>query len=401
MPTENNQLAVRAPNAALSLMPTTPEAAFKFAEFLAGASLMPNHLRGKPADCFLILMRAVEWQMNPLAVAEKTSVINGKLMFEGQLVAALVNTRTNLEEPLDYQFEGEGDNRVLHVIGKVAGWKTPREIVLTHRQAKAINKNGQMNINPEQQMCYIGSRLWARRYTPEVLLGVYAPDEMGETDTTTEPDKEPTAEELAARAAKVPKKEKGVRAMKTVTEASEPTTSAPAEQPSAPVQVIPATDPVIPAGASGVLQEPEKPKEKPPVVPVVPQAEGWPKVLEGIITAVRGPDIVTKDGAKDQLKVQVPGVDGGDPTTHVTRLLTIDSPEAIAAGLGVLPDNAPAGTKPTVRLVVSPFLLEKLLPKAVASAAVVKLTVEKWPSLTKPGTTYGLVTDISEPMEVM
>ena len=145
----------------------------------------------------------------------------------------------------------------------------------------------------------------------------------------------------------------------------------------------------------------EKPKEKSVAIPVVPQAEGWPKILEGIITAVRGPEINKPDGSKDQLKVQVPGVDGGDPTTHVTRLLTIDSPEAIAAGLGVLAENAPAGTKPTVRLVVSPFALEALLPKAVASAAVVKFTVERWPSLTKPGTTYGLVTAISEPMEVM
>ena len=397
MPTENNQLAVRAPNAALSLMPTTPEAAFKFAEFLAGASLMPNHLRGKPADCFLILMRAVEWQMNPLAVAEKTSVINGKLMFEGQLVAALVNTRTNLEEPLDYQFEGEGDNRVLHVIGKVAGWKTPREIVLTHRQAKAINKNGQMNINPEQQMCYIGSRLWARRYTPEVLLGVYAPDEMGETDTTTEPDKEPTAEELAARAAKVPKKEKGVRAMKTVTEASEPTTSAPAEQPSAPVQVIPATDPVIPAGASGTLPVGasgtpvgEKPKEKPPVMPVIPQPEGYPKQLEAIITAIKEP-----------VEFMVVGENEGDPDRKMsTRLLVLDSPEFIAAGLGEpIPDGSPAGTKPKVRVILSPFIAmsyPEVNQQTKPSAAVVKLTIERWPSRTKKDTLYSVVTAVED-----
>lgn len=209
----------------------------------------------------------------------------------------------------------------------------------------------------------------------------------------------PTAEEMAAREKKLPAKNKGVNAMKNVTgtgenpDLVEKKTSAPADPTSAPAQAIPATDPVQPAGATGEALA-EKPKEKPPVVPVVPQPEGWPKQLEGVITAVRGPKLM-KDGKEVPLEVMVPGVDGSDPVRMLTCLITLNSPEAIAAGLGEpVPANAPAGTKEIVRLALSPFVLDKLLPKAVAHPAVVKVTVERWPKVLNPGQTYGMVTDI-------
>jgi len=174
---ENAQLAVISSN---DLLPSTMEAAIEFSTRMAEAKLVPVHLQKSPADCLRVVLQAARWQMDPFAVADKTSVISGKLMYEGQLMSAVVNSRGKLSKRLEYDFEGEGQSRTLTVRGTVQGEDKERTIILTHALASKINRNGQMSINPDQQMCYIGSRMWARRHTPELMLGVYVPDEMDE-----------------------------------------------------------------------------------------------------------------------------------------------------------------------------------------------------------------------------
>ncbi|ENZ6729446.1 recombinase RecT, partial [Escherichia coli] len=49
---------------------------------------VPDHLRGNPADCMAIIMQAMQWGMNPYAVAQKTHLVNGVLGYEAQLVNA-------------------------------------------------------------------------------------------------------------------------------------------------------------------------------------------------------------------------------------------------------------------------------------------------------------------------
>lgn len=177
----SNELAVQsAPMFGLS----TLDEATNFASQMSKANLLPQHLKGSPADCLRVVMQAARWQMDPFSVADKTSVISGKLMYEGQLVSAVVNSRGGLAKRLSYTFEGEGDKRVLTVAGTLKGEDEPRTITLDVALAKRINKNGQMNINPDQQMSYIGARIWARRHTPELMLGVYVPDEI-------DPDEDP------------------------------------------------------------------------------------------------------------------------------------------------------------------------------------------------------------------
>lgn len=165
-----------------SLAPSTMEQALAFANQMSQARLLPAHLQKSPADCLRVVLQAVRWQMDPFAVADKTSIIQNKLMYEGQLVSAVVNARGNLAKRLDYAYKGEGDARVLTVSGTVRGEAEARIIELPFALAKRINKNGQMQINPDQQAAYIGARIWARRHMPELMLGVYTPDEIDEDD---------------------------------------------------------------------------------------------------------------------------------------------------------------------------------------------------------------------------
>lgn len=180
--------------AQIALAPKTMDQAMEFAGQMAQCGLVPAHLQNKPADCFRVVLQAAQWEMNPFAVADCTSVISGKLMYEGKLVSAVVNARGGLKSRLNYHFDGTGENRVLTVTGTLRGEDAAREIKLTYAQAAQINKNGQMRSNPEQQMCYIGARIWARRHVPELMMGVYTPDEDYEEDLPRGPDTAKQAE---------------------------------------------------------------------------------------------------------------------------------------------------------------------------------------------------------------
>lgn len=158
------------------LVPQTIDDAMRQAEMMARARLVPKHLQGSPGDCFMVVEQARRWGMSPFAVAQATSVIQGKLMYEGKLVAAAVHTSGATSTRFRYDFSGEGDNRTVRVSAVLAGETEPRSVDV--RLGDVRTNNDIWRKQPDQQLTYAGVRIWARRYTPEVILGVYAPEEM-------------------------------------------------------------------------------------------------------------------------------------------------------------------------------------------------------------------------------
>jgi hypothetical protein len=150
--------------------------AMRMAEMMARTKTLPRHFHDSPGDTLMVIEQAMRWQMSPFAVAQCTSVISGKLMFEGKLVAAAVQHSGAIEGHFDYQFSGEGPARAVRVIARRRGEAEPREVTLTLKDAKT--NNGMWVSQPDQQLVYAGTRVWARRWTPGVLLGVYAPEEF-------------------------------------------------------------------------------------------------------------------------------------------------------------------------------------------------------------------------------
>jgi hypothetical protein len=153
----------------------------RLATMMAQCSLVPEHLRkgdrGEAiANCFLVTNQAIRWGMDPFSVAQCTSVVSGKLCYEGKLVAAVLAAKLGIR--LRYTWTGERgtmtrgiivsgdiDGETLTIEGTVADWKTTR--------------NGSPWIVPQydKMLAYRGAREWARLYAPDVMLGVYAPDE--------------------------------------------------------------------------------------------------------------------------------------------------------------------------------------------------------------------------------
>jgi hypothetical protein len=153
-------------------------------DMIAASSLMPEHLRGNPADCCLVANQAMLWGFNPFAVAQCTYIVGGKLGYEGKLIAAVVNQNAKLEKSLSYSLTGIGENMTCTVSGTLRGESTPRTVTATWKEGSLQSKGrAKWDSIPDQQLCYYAARKWARRHTPEVMLGIYSEDEISNNQT--------------------------------------------------------------------------------------------------------------------------------------------------------------------------------------------------------------------------
>lgn len=162
-----------------------------FAELMAKSAVtVPKHLAGKPADCMAIVMQAMQWGMNPYAVAQKTHLVNGVLGYEAQLVNAVISSSSAIVGRFHYKYGGDWE--------KIAGKKDGRDELGLFVRVGAVLR-GETDITwgeniyladittrnsplwktaPKQQIAYLAVKYWARLYCPEVILGVYSPDEV-------------------------------------------------------------------------------------------------------------------------------------------------------------------------------------------------------------------------------
>jgi hypothetical protein len=156
----------------------------RVAKMMAKANLVPAHLRGdeKIADCFLVAAQAFRWRMDPFSVAQHTFVTQGKLGYEGKLIAGLINASGRLETNLKPIYSGKvgSPERAVQIIGRIRGEAEDRTIEGTVAGWKTTNEKWQSM--PDQMLFYRGAREWARRHMPEVMLGISAEEEVVEME---------------------------------------------------------------------------------------------------------------------------------------------------------------------------------------------------------------------------
>jgi hypothetical protein len=154
------------------------EGAMQFAKYMAISQFaVPKHLRGNPGACLAITIQAVEWKMSPFAVANKSYLVNDRLAYESQLVQAVVLQRAPIVGRFGIQFIGDGEKRRCTVSAVLKGGDTVS--YTSPDTGKIVIKNSPLWKNdPDQQLFYFAARNLCRRHFPDVLLGIYTPEEL-------------------------------------------------------------------------------------------------------------------------------------------------------------------------------------------------------------------------------
>lgn len=156
--------------------------AAEFAKLMSvSEQAVPAHCRNRPGVCLALTIQAIEWRMSPFAVANKSYVVNDRVAYESQLIHAVIEQRAPITCRLRHTFSGSGDTRKCKVWATAKGEEDP--LVYESPEFKNISpKNSPLwKTKPDLQLYYNASRDWARMYFPDVILGVYAEDELDES----------------------------------------------------------------------------------------------------------------------------------------------------------------------------------------------------------------------------
>lgn len=172
----------------------------EFSQVMAkGVATVPKHLAGNVADCMAVTMQAVQWKMNPFAVAQKTHIVNGTLGYEAQLVNAVIVTSGAINGRFKYEYIGnwdafqktdkKHDDEIKLNLGIKVGAILTGEQNITwgeplYLSNVTIRNSPLWKTAPKQQIAYLAVKYWARLYCPEVILGVYSTDELEEARKT-------------------------------------------------------------------------------------------------------------------------------------------------------------------------------------------------------------------------
>lgn len=212
-------IAIQSGSSAASLMlsDTSMDKLMRVADLMAsGRCTVPAHLQKSPGDCFAIAMQATMWGMHPFIVAQKTHLVNGTLGYEAQLVAAVINSSGAVADRFHFEWFGDWHKIVgkfkevesrdkkdektgqpkkyivpdwkqtdeqglgVKVWATIKGESEPRVLELLMTQARTRNST-LWTEDPKQQIAYLAQKRWARLYAPDVILGVYTPDELEST----------------------------------------------------------------------------------------------------------------------------------------------------------------------------------------------------------------------------
>ncbi len=206
----NTDMIAMPPSPAISMLDTSKlDVMVRAAELMSQAVVMvPDHFKGKPADCLAVVMQADQWGMNPFTVAQKTHLVSGTLGYESQLVNAVISSSKAIKGRFHYEWsdgwerlagkvqyvkesrQRKGQQGSYQVTVAKPTWKPEDEQGLWVRcgavlagekditwgpklyLASVLVRNSELwTTKPYQQAAYTALKDWSRLYTPAVMQG--------------------------------------------------------------------------------------------------------------------------------------------------------------------------------------------------------------------------------------
>lgn len=174
------------------------------AEVLVASKFLPSSIK-TPNDALAIMMIGQELGLKPYQALNNINVIQGKPAISPQLMLAMVRQSGQLKN-----IEMSGDDKTYTVTVERAG-QTPHTATFTLEDAKSLGLSTRDNWK-KQPKVMLQWRCLAQnlRVTfPDVILGLYTPEEMG-ADVVVSHDGEMTIVEAPAQALPAPQAEPAV-----------------------------------------------------------------------------------------------------------------------------------------------------------------------------------------------
>lgn len=154
----------------------------------ANSNLVPDHFKGKQADCVIAVEMALRLDVHPFTLMQAMYVVHGKPGIEAKLAIALINQSGLFQGPLQFKLDGTGMGRKCIAFQAHAKTGQVCEAECTMEMAKAegwYDKAGsKWKTIPDMMLRYRSASFFGRLYCPEVLFGMQTREELEEIDVT-------------------------------------------------------------------------------------------------------------------------------------------------------------------------------------------------------------------------
>lgn len=159
----------------LAIVPTTVAEVQTLAELIGKSALLPDALRGKPADIIMSIMAGAELGLPPFASIRGVHIVSGKPILAAATMVGIV-LGSGLAE---YFSQVDATPTSVTFETKRRGAPAPQRCTWTIDDAKraGIHKNTWL-LYPRQMLAARASAELARSAYPDVCAGVYDPDEV-------------------------------------------------------------------------------------------------------------------------------------------------------------------------------------------------------------------------------
>lgn len=143
-----------------------------WAKVIAAGSVIPDSLRGKPADVFITVMHGLDLGLRPMQALNLVYVVKGRPSLSAEGMRSLI---------LDagHELEIISDDKKATVRGKRRGSERWVEASYTIEQAKKAKLGGaNWDSHPEDMLVARASTRLAKRYFPDITNGLSSVEEL-------------------------------------------------------------------------------------------------------------------------------------------------------------------------------------------------------------------------------
>lgn len=152
----------------------------------AASNLVPEHFRGKEADCMIAHQLAERLGVDTFMLMQNLYVVHGKPGFEAKLTIALINSRGPFDGPIQWKWSGT-KNQPDWACTAYATHKDTKEVCEARVDWAMVKKEGWLDKKqskwqtmPEIMFKYRSATFLGRLYCPEVTMGLPTIDEVGD-----------------------------------------------------------------------------------------------------------------------------------------------------------------------------------------------------------------------------
>jgi hypothetical protein len=183
----------------------------RVAKMFAESQLVPQALRGKVADCLIALDMAERMGEDPIMVMQNIFFVHGRAGWAAQYMIARANRSGHFAGPLRWRTTGAGTDLAVTCFADLAdiapgsgpGQADDRRVEITVSMAMARadgwTQNEKYKSIPEQMLRWRSATWLIRLYSPEVMMGLPALDELEDKMVDVTPARpRPRLEEYAA-----------------------------------------------------------------------------------------------------------------------------------------------------------------------------------------------------------